>query len=292
MKRLRKITPITLTLLLTITGISPALATEIPVNENDEVIENLQSDETPESGETGILTIENNLEMEYPIYSQYLASKQRESLATEDGFWAYIMGYAGYETSDNEYGNRTEISLKNENTNNAEYTTFLTPRGSSTSVVAISAIGQEKVENGVYNPITVHTYGTTRPALSTVSQDIISDVLEGYKASGLYIFEIVPSENGTWVASIGNSQSILYRAEIVENGTITLYNKNGEKINSINPTGDIDDENVNIPSGEPLDVEIGNSNLSEMDKDELEQYAEMLLNELANVHSEMGNRIE
>ncbi|WP_336659449.1 DUF11 domain-containing protein [Leucobacter sp. USHLN153] len=105
-----------------------------------------------------------------------------------------------------------------------DYVTPLNPRGTSASIVGIGTITGSTMEAGELNNYTVYRYpkGETRQANSAVADTITGSVLDGYKASGLTVFEVVPAADGNWVASIGKAQSILYRASIAPDGTIVL----------------------------------------------------------------------
>ena len=116
------------------------------------------------------------------------------------------------------------------------------------------------MKSGELNPLTVARYETPRKATSTVAADIISGTLSGYKASGLTVFEVVPGPDGTWVASIGKNQSILYRASIDPEGGITLLEgekpaeEDGEKLElTTKPLEDMTPEELKQLGGEILD---------------------------------------
>lgn len=248
------------------------------------------------NGSTGSLEILEESDVEMPVYPLSLAAKQRASLYASNGAKGFFMRYAGFDTSDYavncymkddkevcEKGNNSEVTLKNLDTGKTEYTTLLTPRGSSDSIVGVMTVEQGKVEKNVLNKVQIHRYENSRPALSTVSADIISDSFEGYKASGLKIFEIVPFENGEWSASIGKEQSILYRAVISEDGTITLYDSKMGKVEEVNKVEEFDKDDV------VAEFSISGS-LSEMTVEELEEYADQLLTEVSQVHEELVKR--
>ena len=219
------------------------------------------------NGKTGELTIEDEVkDAEAPIYPQSIVEAQRESLKSSNGFADWIFGRAGYETTDKgddpNGSNATEFALRAEDGDVSFYTP-LTPRGSSSSIVGLASVESTTVKSGELNPLTVARYETPRKATSTVAADIISGTLSGYKASGLTVFEVVPGPDGTWVASIGKNQSILYRASIDPEGGITLLE--GEK-----PTAD-----------EGKKLELTTKPLEDMTPDELKQLGDEVLEELA-----------
>jgi hypothetical protein len=241
------------------------------------------------NGKTGVLTIEKDVRnAPVPVYPMSLAKDQREALAAGNGFMDHYFKRAGFETTakdgeDPNSGNNTEFAMKSAaDETKGLYVTPLTPRGSSSSIVGLSTIDSNSVENGKLNALNVHRYeeGKTRDANSTVSATIVSSVLEGYKANGLTVFEVVPSKDGTWTASIGKNQSILYRANIAADGhTVKLTDASGNETKgdlgdpSTGETTPTEDANVPVPStGKPV---------SEMTPDELKALADSITSELA-----------
>lgn len=186
-------------------------------------------------GKTGVLHIEHEYEGNLPVYPQSLATMQRESTAATGSFADWLFGRAGYEDTgkdekDPNGQNRAEFGLAEQvgetpaSGYSHEYVTPLNPRGSSSSIIGIGTLTGSKMQTGVLNDFTVYRYpkDETRQANSAVADTITGTVLDGYKASGLTVFEIVPAANGNWVASIGKAQSILYRASIASDGNIAM----------------------------------------------------------------------
>ena len=179
-------------------------------------------------GSTGQLEIVGSMQdARLPVYPLSLARAQRESSKAGHGLWDWVFGKAGWEntnvdTGDPNGGNRAEFSLGT--TSGGVYVTPLTPRGSSSSIVALSTIGQDATTKDKLTPITIHAFpaGQSRLANSTVAHTITTTTLSGYKAAGLQVFEIVPGEDGKWIASIGSEQTILYRALIGLDGSVVL----------------------------------------------------------------------
>lgn len=240
------------------------------------------------NGRTGELKIEKNIEnSSVAVYPVSVAKDQRESLAAEKGFADYLFKRAGFDDTskdldDPNAGNNTEFAMKSPDSEDTVFVTPLTPRGSSSSIVGLSTIDSNTVNAGDLNPLTIHRYeeGTTRDANSTIAATIISTTLEGYKANGLTVFEVVPALDGTWTASIGKKQSILYRANIASDGhTVTLIDAAGnETVGNLgeNPTeGSESTENAGTDStltGKPID---------QMTPEELKNLADQITSELA-----------
>lgn len=222
------------------------------------------------NGETGNLTIHEDMdEAPVPVYPISIAERQLDSERTNSGPIDYLFGRAGYETT-----NKGEDPNENNPTNFGLLTTDgqpvavtpVTPRGSSSSVVGISSVNSDSVTSGELNEFVIHRYENPRPATSTVESDIVSSVLSGYRASGLTVFEVVPNEDGTWVASVGRTQSILYRVEVRADGSMTL---------------------IDAASGEEEESEAGEDvldgrSLAELSNEELRELGDAVLEELAN----------
>lgn len=240
------------------------------------------------NGKTGELKIENDVRnAPVPVYPMSLAADQREALVAGDGLMDFIFKRAGFETTskdkdDPNAGNNTEFSMKTATSDGKGlYVTPLTPRGSSSSIIGLSTIDSNNVENGKLNPLGIHRYeeNKTRDANSTVSATIVSTVLEGYKANGLTVFEVVPAKDGSWTASIGKNQSILYRANIgVDGHTVTLTDASGSETK-----GDLGSQPAD--SGNPSDGKAAtpstNKPVSEMSPEELKSLADSITSELA-----------
>lgn len=182
------------------------------------------------NGKTGDLSIQENYEGPLPVYPASLAKTQRESTQHSSGVTDWLFSRAGYEpTGGDAY---TEFDLASAD---GEKSLFLTPlknRGDSSSIIALSTVESGAVKSGELNPLEVHEYpqGESRQSIGAVKAEITGNVLGGYKAQGLEVFEIIPRENGEWVASIGKSKSILYRATISSDGEIQLIE--GEELTS------------------------------------------------------------
>lgn len=239
------------------------------------------------NGKTGELTIEKEIEnSDLSVYPASVAKDQRESLKASNGLIDYVWQRAGFDDTskdaeDPNQGNNAEFSMKTNDGDDTFYVTPLTPRGSSSSIVGLSTVDSNTVSNGSLNPLTVHRYdeGTTRDANSTIAATIISTTLEGYKANGLSVFEVVPSEDGTWTASIGKDQSILYRAQIAADGhKVTLIDAAGnERIGNLGDSAPAEGEEITVDNstdltGKPID---------QMTPEELKDLADQITSELA-----------
>lgn len=227
------------------------------------------------NGHTGELRYTDSMEVNgLPIYPLSVARAQRDSLGASRGFLPWFLGQAGFETTakdeeDVNAANATEFSLTSTTTKETLYVTPLTPRGSSGSVVGLATVPSESIKAGELAPLTINRYKVPRQAPSTIATTIISSQLSGYKAAGLTVFEVVPSTDGSWTASIGKEQSILYRAIVKADGTVTLVGQDG-KVSSDEPG-----------SGQGTTTIDGGKPLSEMTTEELQQLGQRVLEEMA-----------
>ena len=231
-------------------------------------------------GSTGTVTIETDTsDIPGPVYPLSLARTQREALLSTGTFEDRFFNRSGWEdssgdTDDPNAGNRSEFGLRYVDDNDGAFITPLTPRGDSTSIVAVSVVDATRSELGQRNTITVHRYdkGESRQANSAVAQEIKTSYswMPDW-ASGLTIFEIVPGKDGTWIASIGQTQSVVYRAVISADGSAVLYDETGERVIRTNDGNEPDVENPSVPV---------DSDLADLTPAELRELADTVLDEL------------
>ena len=244
------------------------------------------------NGSTGELSVLNDEEslakIPGPIYPVSLAQTQREAnIASGENWGDYIWGTTGYENTskdveDPNFDNNSEFSLRNSSSEKVEFVTPLTPRGSSTAIVALSAVEANEVKSGTRNPLVIYKFDNSevRPANSAVEDDIRSNYswMPEMSSNDNKIFEIVPAENGSWVASIGRAQAVAYRAIIEADGTITLYNKSGNIVTQSNPGGENTDESGTGGGSGGYDI---NTDLSTLTPEQLRELGKSILDELA-----------
>ena len=235
------------------------------------------------NGHTGKLRIlKTTTGIPGPVYPLSLAETQRSAYNASGDFWDYAFGRSGYNDTIGDKGdpngeNATEFGLRVTGTHRINYVTPLTPRGDSSSVVALSSVTANTVTSGHRNPLIIQKYSNakTRTANSAVAQNLKSQYswMSDW-ASGMQIFEIVPSENGTWTASIGQSQSVSYRATIKADGSAVLYDQNGTEVTRTGVTP------AKLTSGGT--VPAAGDDLSKMTPAQLHDLAARVLDELAS----------
>lgn len=191
------------------------------------------------NGVTGELTVHTDTsKIPGPVYAQSLAVVQRASLTADASFSDYFFNRSGFENTagdngDPNAGNESEFGMRLADKSDSVYVTPLTPRGSSTSVTAVGVTDATSSKAGVRNKLVVHEYpkGQARSANSSIAHSIKNQYswMPDW-ASGLTIFEIAPAEDGSWVASIGQTQAVVYRAVISADGKAVLYDENGGEV--------------------------------------------------------------
>lgn len=240
------------------------------------------------NGSTGELTYHEEFTSDkgLSVYPISVAKQQRESVNTRDGFWSWLMERSGYGTTgksgqQSNVDNPTEFTLHSNSGN--VYVTPLTPRGSSLSVVGLMEVPSTTVKAGEFASPTIRLYDEVRKSPDTVASSITAGVLAGYKKGNQEIFEVVPSENGNWTATIGTSQNVRYRAVITPDGAITLFDSPSGNVAArsvdglvVDPLGDDNDTNGESHSdGGPVDV-------SNMSADEISALIQEALDELTS----------
>lgn len=238
-------------------------------------------------GHTNEFSYEEELTVNgFAVYPSSLAQSQRESTVYGEGFWNYAMSKAGFETTnetdeeDTNASNSTEFVLENLTGKQTDYVTPLTPRGSSSSVVALATVEASTVKSGELNKLVINMYDQPRQAPSTVASNIVSTVLSGYKANGLTVFEVVPSKGGNWTATIGKNQSILYRAVIDADGNTSLYDADGVSVSEDEVDGE---EPGNTAENEKpsSSANVEGKKVEDMSVEELKQLMNAITEELA-----------
>lgn len=170
--------------------------------------------------------------IEGPTYPTSVAQRQREGLRGMFSFGQYYSRTAGYDLTSKDHedanlGNTTELILVDQD-GRPDYLTPLTPRGSSQSITAVAVVPATQDGTGRV-PVLVNT-SVDLPATSTIATNIREASISGDSswtsrwASGMTVYEILPGQDGTWVASIGQGQAVSYRAVIASDGTVEVTN--------------------------------------------------------------------
>lgn len=148
-----------------------------------------------------------------PAYSMILAGMQRQATHAIEGFDAWFWNRAGWETTegddDTNSGNAAEFNLK---ADKPTYVTPLTGRGSATSISAISAIPVNGNATRLA-PLTVHRLNPNWVSPSAIVSRIKADYQDIPNWQNIKVMELAPTTAGRWVATLGNDQNVLYRAE-------------------------------------------------------------------------------
>ena len=193
-----------------------------------------------------------------PTYPRSVAEVQRKAYNSGGGWTAWISDRYGYDLTDKDAedanaGNTSEFTLISGD-GEMQYVTPLVPKGTSQSITAVSSVpAQQGTEGG--NSLTI----TTSPDLgstSTITTAIKESSVQGDNSwttrwsSGMGVYEILPGQDGHWVASIGQGQAVSYRADIAPDGTVVVTNAD-TGASSDNPAKDDAPEGT-ASSGKPL----------------------------------------
>lgn len=182
------------------------------------------------NGRSGSLVITHDVaKIPGSTYPLSLAATQREATHAAGGLMDYLAGRVGWETTgdgglDTNSGNDAEFTLAYGEDKQPVYVTPLTARGSATSVSAISTIPARYNGHAELAKLTVHRLSTPWVSPEAMEKRIRSDFQNLPNWQDRSVFEIVPSGNNTWVATLGKSQNIQYRVSGVGN----LADKDGK----------------------------------------------------------------
>lgn len=157
-----------------------------------------------------------------PVYPLSLAARQREASAAMGSYADWWFNRVGWETSegddDTNSGNTAEYALADANAGRALYVTMLTGRGSATSISAISTVHANAPVDGSYAPVVVHKLPAAWVSPSAIVSRIKADYQDIPNWNTITVMEVAPLSGERWVATLGNTQNVLYRAQ----GTGTL----------------------------------------------------------------------
>lgn len=193
-----------------------------------------------------------------PTYPRSVAEAQREAYNSGGGWGSWISDRYGYDLTDKDdedsnAGNTSEFTLISGD-GTMQYVTPLVPKGTSQSITAVSSVpAQQGAEGG--NSLTI----TTSPDLgstSTITTSIKESSVQGDNSwttrwsSGMGVYEILPGQDGHWVASIGQGQAVSYRADIAPDGTVVVTNSDTGSTSDNPAKGDAPEGTAS--SGKPL----------------------------------------
>lgn len=194
------------------------------------------------NGHTGALTITDQVDnIPGSTYPLSLAATQRESTHAMGGLIDYIAGRVGWETTgdgglDTNSGNDAEFTLAQGDDKQPVYVTPLTVRGSATAISAISTV-PARARGTDLAKITVHKLSTAWLSPKSLDDRIRSDFQNLPNWQDRSIYEIVPTGNDTWTATLGKSQNIQYRvngrgnlADVDGKPTTCLMDADGKKL--------------------------------------------------------------
>lgn len=198
-----------------------------------------------------------------PVYPMSLAAAQRASTVAADGWWAKFRKQAGYETTsgtaeqtDTSEGegedaadepdatNPSELLLAREDGEGWDYVTALTPRGASSSVVAVATVRADAVKAGTLNPVDLYELDEPRMGNRVLAQDIESTFPElNWRGNDLTVKEVLPTSAGVWTATVANATAPTRRVESRADGTLCLTDLDGTELRCVDSSGsDVGDD--------------------------------------------------
>lgn len=234
------------------------------------------------NGKSGVLDVFTDSakisEIPGPVYPLSLAASQRDSLVAS-GSWSdmVIAQSSGY----NAASNNTEVGLRRVDSKDTDYVTSLVPRGSSTSIVAVSHVSANTMVPGQLNKLTVEAFPTDhyRPANSTLIDDLKSrySYMPDIVNDTIGVFEITSGKDGGWVASLGREQSVNYRAYISPAGDkIELRDRNNKLVAQGSASTETADNGATQTKVDMVPTEV-----SKLSTDELNKLGKAVMDELA-----------
>jgi hypothetical protein len=236
------------------------------------------------NGKSGVLNIVTDAQLKEipgPTYPASLAASQRNSLIANGTWWEMVgervSGFVA--ASDN-----TEVNLRFADNSDTEYVTSLMPRGSSTSIVAVSHVSASMKSPGGYNPLIVEAFSpeNVRPANSTLVDDLKTrySYMPDMANDTVQVFEITSGKDGGWIASLGREQSVNYRAYISPAGDkVELRDRNNTLIAQGSATGGTTENGEN--TGEEPTVNLTPTGVSTLSTEELNTLGKAVMEELA-----------
>ncbi|MGH3715246.1 MAG: hypothetical protein ACRDT4_17550 [Micromonosporaceae bacterium] len=168
-------------------------------------------------GETGEITISDTANVPGPAYPLSLASTQRSASVALGSFGDWFFNRAGWELPDDEVnsGNDSEFTLDTDQ--GSVYATPLTGRGSATSISVISIV-PAKARAGALAPATIHRLDPDWVSPKAIVDKIKADYQDIPNWQNIKVYEVIPTGEDSWAATLGTGQNILYRVS----GTGTL----------------------------------------------------------------------
>jgi hypothetical protein len=192
-----------------------------------------------------------------PVYPMSLAAAQRASTVAADGWWSKFRNRAGYETTtgtadeaDESAGegedaadqpdatNPSELLLARASGRGWDYVTALTPRGASSSVIAVATVRADSVSAGQLNDVDLFVLDEARMGNRALAQDVESKFPElNWRGNDLTVKEVLPTSAGVWTATVANATAATRRVESRADGTLCLTDLDGTEVRCVDASG-------------------------------------------------------
>lgn len=169
-----------------------------------------------------------------PVYPISLSEDALNSTKAADGVWSWLMNSTGFAVPEGD--NTSDFNLRRADGKGDDYVTPLIMNGRGAAITAVGTTSSNSVTVGERNAYTVHMLPQARQGNSAVEEKIKSDHRNLEWATGMKMFEIVPTGPNAWSVTLGQNQSIMYRLELAVDGNSCLFSTSGEKIRCSNET--------------------------------------------------------
>lgn len=188
-------------------------------------------------GSTGEVTIVRDVadgSIPGPVYPNSLAERQREATKASGSIFDWLFNRAGYETTANDAndpnrGNAGEFTLSGDA--GTDFVTQVVNRGQSTGISAVMTTDADHLSDGQLNTLSIHRLNPPRDSNSNIASRSRGEFEElNWATPGFGIFEVIPTSDGKWSATVGLVQTITNRIEIGSDGQLCLFTATGQKL--------------------------------------------------------------
>ena len=147
-----------------------------------------------------------------PTYPRSLAARQRVATHGMGGFSDWWFNRSGWDAADDgaNTDNASEFTLARADGAGPLFVTPLSPRGSASSVVAVSTV-PARYPGVELAPLTVYRLDPTWASPQAIVARIKADYSDFCCYNLDQVFEVIPTGGDNWVATIGSDQALRFR---------------------------------------------------------------------------------
>ena len=251
-----------------------------------------------ETGEVEILDEVEDGELPGPAVSQSYAERVESAMShrDNDGIWSVLLGQVGFQTpgtgddddDDEDSGEGDDPNADNPGNHQLGYgdggSAHVTPLqrvSTSTAVEYVLTVDSGEVTAGEHPESQLRLIEPARESNPLIEQNIRGQFSDINWDSGITVQEITPGPDGSWVASIGQRTSVIYRVTMDTDGSWTIEDmRTGDEAD----VDELDDEEVSDdPEGSEAPSDLGDlPAVDEMTDEELRELGQMVIDELAD----------